>query len=449
MGALCLALFGIYSVQSLVTGMATQALPAILRNVGASLQTSSLAFLILAPWVLKGLWAPWIERWRLPPGRAERRSRPLILAGQALVAVLLIMLATLGSDMDGVAPVQVRHVAAIVALLAMGALATATVDIAVDGYAIEQLAAHQRGWGNVAQVGGSYVGLALGGSVFVLLYERAGWPMATAAMAVLALAFTWPLWRLREPPRSKADAASNLHHAHWRHAWQSPAMRSGLLLVLGMGLGVRLCSGMLGPWLLDQGVGITVLAAFWGVGGLGAGLAGTLVGGLLVQRAGGWRALHMALALEAMVLVMLAIGAALKPPAEWQLGLSALLLAAMACGFVARYAWLMGVTHPRQPGLDFTLLQCTDAAVALLGGLGGGWLAGQAGHATSFAVAAGLGLGALALPTLMRRWGALPAPTLNANPDGDQTARNEGVLIGTCSAPAATPETKPDHDLSI
>lgn len=406
--ALCLALLGIYTVQSLITGLATQALPAMLRNAGASLQTSGLAFLVLAPWGLKGLWAPWVERWRLPSGHSERRSRPLILCGQVLVAMSLAALSAVGGYHTEITGWSNGHMAAVVALLALAAVATATVDIAADGFAIDQLAAHQRGWGNMAQVGGGYIGIALGGSAFVLLYQHAGWGAAMGAMAALAAALTWPLWRLREPPRQAVDAASNRHRAHWLHAWQSPAMRSGIVLVVGLGLSVRLCAGMLGPWLLDRGVGLAQLASFWGLGGLLAGLAGTVAGGLLVQRAGVWKALHAALVLEATALVLVAICAATAVPVAGLMVASWLFLIAMACGFVARYAWLMGLTSVRQPGLDFTLLQCTDAAVAIFGGVAGGWLAALTGHVCSFAMAAACGLLAMALPTLVRRCGGLP-----------------------------------------
>lgn len=391
---LCVALAGIYTVQSLVTGLVTQALPAVLRSAGASLQTTGLAFLALSPWVLKGLWAPWVERWRLPTASRQRRSRPLILWGQAVVVATLAAVALLGANLT-----------AAIALLGVAALATATVDIAADGFAIDQLAPGQRGWGNVAQVGGSYAGIALGGSAFLLLHQRFGWAVASAAMAVLTLACTAPLWRLQEPPRPASTLSAPSHRATWCDAWQRPAMRYGLLLVVGLGLGVRLCLGMLGPWLIDQGVDMPQLATLWGVGGLCTGLAGTLAGGLLVQRLGAWRALHAALALEAVALSTLTACALLQPALPLLIAASAALLVAMACGFVTRYAWLMGLTSPRQPGLDFTLLQCTEAAVAMAAGVAGGWLAGHAGYGICFGLATSCGVFALALPRALRRRG--------------------------------------------
>ena len=63
------AIAGIYISQTLLTAMTTQALPALLREAGASLQAVGLTALWWLPWGLKFVWAPWVERLRLPPGR--------------------------------------------------------------------------------------------------------------------------------------------------------------------------------------------------------------------------------------------------------------------------------------------------------------------------------------------------------------------------------------------
>ena len=68
------AIAGIYISQTLLTAMTTQALPALLREAGASLQAVGLTALWWLPWGLKFVWAPWVERLRLPPGRRERRA---------------------------------------------------------------------------------------------------------------------------------------------------------------------------------------------------------------------------------------------------------------------------------------------------------------------------------------------------------------------------------------
>ena len=78
-GRVIFAIAGIYVTQSLVSALSMQSLPALVRAAGGSLALAGATTLFMLPWALKFIWAPWIERWRLPPDRPERRSRLLIL----------------------------------------------------------------------------------------------------------------------------------------------------------------------------------------------------------------------------------------------------------------------------------------------------------------------------------------------------------------------------------
>lgn len=60
----------------------------------------------------------------------------------------------------------------------------------------------------------------------------------------------------------------------------------------------------------------------------------------------------------------------------------------MALGFVALYAQFMKLSDPRQAGIDFTLLQCMDAFVSMIGGVGAGWIAQHFGYSACFGLAA-------------------------------------------------------------
>ena len=76
----------------------------------------------------------------------------------------------------------------------------------------------------------------------------------------------------------------------------------------------------------------------------------------------------------------------------------------MSIGFVALYACFMGWSDPRQAGVDFTLFQCMDGVVGMIGGLGAGAIAEKFGYQASFIIAAIVSV--LAAPViflLMRR----------------------------------------------
>ncbi len=62
--------------------------------------------------------------------------------------------------------------------------------------------------------------------------------------------------------------------------------------------------------------------------------------------------------------------------------------AIMALGFVSLYAQFMALSDPRQAGIDFTLLQCMDALVSMIGGIGAGWIAQHFGYSACFGLAA-------------------------------------------------------------
>jgi MFS transporter (putative signal transducer) len=95
-GRVIFAIAGVYVTQSLVSALSMQSLPALVRAAGGSLALAGATTLFMLPWALKFIWAPWIERWRLPPDSPERRSRLLILRGQVAFAALLMMAAAIG-----------------------------------------------------------------------------------------------------------------------------------------------------------------------------------------------------------------------------------------------------------------------------------------------------------------------------------------------------------------
>ena len=161
-GRVIFAIAGVYVTQSLVSALSMQSLPALVRAAGGSLALAGATTLFMLPWALKFIWAPWIERWRLPPGSQERRSRMLILRGQVALAAILTIAAAIGwFGREGGFP-DTQIVALFVLFMVAGTVAS-TIDIASDGFCVDQLTRTGYGWGNSVQVGGSYLGMMCGG----------------------------------------------------------------------------------------------------------------------------------------------------------------------------------------------------------------------------------------------------------------------------------------------
>ena len=152
------------------------------------------------------------------------------------------------------------------------------------------------------------------------------------------------------------------------------------------------------PVLLDHGLDMASLGWLLGGGSIAAGLVGTLGGGLLIHSLGQWRALYCAFVLQALVLLTIALCLWLLPAGSALpvlMGLTVTQFIVTACSMVCVYAVLMGLSSPLQAGVDFTLFQCADAGIAILGGTVGGVLAQYSGYSGSFFCAAGLTVAAV------------------------------------------------------
>lgn len=125
----------------------------------------------------------------------------LILRGQVALAAILMIAAAIGwFGREGGFP-DTQIVALFVLFMVAGTVAS-TIDIASDGFCVDQLTRAGYGWGNSVQVGGSYLGMMCGGGVFLMLSAASGWPVAMLMMAMLMMALSFPLWRITEPTRT-------------------------------------------------------------------------------------------------------------------------------------------------------------------------------------------------------------------------------------------------------
>jgi MFS transporter, PAT family, beta-lactamase induction signal transducer AmpG len=259
----------LYFSQGLPFGFFTQALPVLMRKQGYSLGAIGLSSLAAAPWALKFLWAPAVDRYSLARlGRRKSWIVPLQLAA----LLILIALALTRLDMP-------RLLGAFLLLN----LVAATQDIATDGLAVDLLAERERGFGNGLQVAAYRVGMIVGGGALLLLYDVIGSRGVFASMAALTLVATLPVWIAREPPVSPAVHGQP---GTGRHFLRRPGALRVLLLLGVYKAGDAFATGMLRPFLSDLGLTLEDIGLLLGTVGFCAGLAGALVGGVLIERVG-------------------------------------------------------------------------------------------------------------------------------------------------------------------
>lgn len=376
----------LYVVQGLPYGFQASALSAYLRSEGVSLSAIGFAGALAAPWMLKVLWAPLVDRY----GSARfGRRRSWIVPMQALLAMACLVAAVFPPE---------RALGALLATVFAMNLFAATMDVAVDGLAVDVLRERELGHGNAVQVVGFKAGMLIGGGLLLWASRWIGWQghfVAMAALVVLALVLTLltPEPGARRAPGDDAKESTPAHTSMRQvlgtlHRAVSRAGAGWLLvLVATYKLGESLIDPMFSPFLVDRGFAREDLGLWLGTWGMAASIAGSVAGGWLATHVEITRALRVAGALRA---VPLAIVVALATLSTF--GAPVVIATTIAEHFfggmltTTMFAFMMSRVDREVGASHFTLL----ATVEVLGksplSLASGWLAERAGYVGIFGV---------------------------------------------------------------
>lgn len=382
-------LSALYTAQGVPYGFFSLALPVLMRDAGWSLTAIGLLQFLALPWAIKFLWAPLVDH--------TGTRRGWLMAMQLLSCALALGMAW--------ADFAVGSVALLVAVFLFNLVAS-TQDIATDGLAVRLLDAPQRGLANAVQVGGYRLGMVLGGGVLLWLSSRTSWSLTFVCMAAMLALCTWPVWRMAEPapepplpvppalptgpaallaptPTPSPAAPPSLLWGWWHRATQ-PGMLALIGLVFCYRFGDQMVSGLVTPFIRDQGVSRETIALMKGGVGSGASMLGALLGGWLMLRLGRRSALLLTGLAQA-------AGFALYVASACQIGGLPLLWVATAVegvvstlASVALYSLMMDASDPAHGGTDYTLLASAGVAVGSLGGIVGGALGDAFGYAPTF-----------------------------------------------------------------
>jgi MFS family permease len=405
----------LYFVQGLPFGFQAQALSVYLREQGVPLTHIGLAGLLATPWALKALWAPFVDR-----HGSERfgRRKSWIVPMQALMACAMVAAALVPPE-EGLVPL-------LWLVLAMN-LCAATMDIAVDGLAVEILSGGELGHGNAAQVVGYKLGMLAGGGVMLWASAYLPWHALFGAMAALVLVAMAITLRVEEPRVAHAEhdearpEARTMRAvvAQLREALRAPGTPALLVAVVGYKMGEALIEPMWSPFLRDHGVPRETIGLYVGTIGMASGIAGSLGGGALAARVPLPRALSIVAALRVVGLAGQAALALSEAPPHALVALSTaaehLFSGALT---TVMFALMMSKTDRRIGATHYTLL----ATVEVLGksplSLASGAIADALGYPAGFAIGVGLALGylgVLALPAVRRGLAVTPAPAAPAS----------------------------------
>lgn len=283
-------------------------LNAWLRDVGVDVASIGFLSWIGITYSIKFLWAPVVDRLRLPIiGRLLGQRRSWMLLGQGLiVSGLLIM-----SQVD-----PTRTLTPVVLAALMVAFGSATQDISVDAFRIESAADDVQAAMASVYIMGYRIALLVAGAGALYIADFFSWSTAYLSMAALMTVGVLTVLLRPEPQRNISAQTFEqearvqqylLDSAHlpvwWRNAgaWLVGAVvcpfvdffvrngRSALMLLLLVGLykvSDLAMAAMANPLYIDLGFELSEIASIGKVFGFAMTIVGGLVGGILVVRYG-------------------------------------------------------------------------------------------------------------------------------------------------------------------
>ncbi|KAF1051464.1 MAG: Protein AmpG [Stenotrophomonas maltophilia] len=371
-------LLGLYIAQGIPVGLAFQAYPTLLRNLGASLDLIALTPLATLPWVAKLFWAALIEN-RWSPRLGRRRSWIVPLQAGSVLALLGMALV----------PFTVASMGLLLGFIALLSLFCASQDVAVDGLAADRLPSSGLGQVNVLQVGGFLLGMLLGGPGTLMLFEQCPPSVVFICLAGAMLLCSLPVLFWREPAPVAALPRARL----WQFFRRRHALRMTVLTLL-VALAGSVFFGLARLILVDAGWSLGQVGALTGIGQLLTILLGCLAAAWLLGRFNCWTTLLVGFALLAVAgLIWVDLAVQPQQAEAWRVGLG-LVIGGLGTGVVSVASYTLGMRYAQQgaqPGTDFSVFQGLQTLGEIL-------ITSLAlGVAAHWGYASGLGVGLLAL----------------------------------------------------
>jgi PAT family beta-lactamase induction signal transducer AmpG len=372
-------------------------LPAWLADSQVSLKTIGAMSLIMLPYTWKFLWAPFMDRVKLPLGR----RRGWMWVSQL---VLLICIALYG-QLDPSQDMQL-----IVMLSVLVAILSATQDVVIDAYRRDLLDDATLGLGNALHVNAYKLASLVPGSLALILADHLAWNqvfMITALFMLPGLATS--LW-VKEPinvilPTTlRAATLEPLLEFITRRGWKMACLI--LLFTLLYKLGDSMATALATPFYLQMGYSKTEIGEVAKMAGLIASVMGGLLGGLWMIQLGITRALWIFGVAQAIPILGFAV-LAISAHDIWLLaGVIGLEALGTGMGTTAFVAYIASQTDRRYSATQFALFTSLSAVPRSVMNASTGWLVEAFGWFDFFLLCA-----LLTIPGMLLLFKIAPWPT--------------------------------------
>lgn len=360
-------------------GLSGATLQAWYTQAGLDIRLIGMLTLVGQPYLFKFMWAPVLDKVRLP-WLSFRRD--WLLFTQLCLAGLLCWMAFSNPT---------AHPAGLAFLALVLALFSATQDIAIDAYRTEILKPEERGLGSAFYVGGYRVAMLVSGGLAFIAADYLGFERVYQGMAVLM--GVGVLATLFAPDVAKSHHKKQLRWRDviikpWLDWFSRPQAWIILLFIVFYKLGDAMANSLTTPFLLND-ISLTLAQIGWlnKVLGIIATLLGAFMGGLILSKMPLLRALMIFGILQGASTLCYFALAIMPMPGMLEVG-AALFIEHLCSGMgtSAFVAFLMSVCNPQFAATQFALLTALSAVGRVLSGPIAGYMVANQGWPTFFLV---------------------------------------------------------------
>lgn len=231
----------LYVTQFLGLGFFTEAFIAILRKTGMSLENLGIVYMLGFFWVLRFVWAPFIDKVNFQ--RIGHYRFWLILSQIIMVSSLFF-----ASFYE-----VTTHISIILLCAVIFSFFSATQDIALDALVYKTLTKEQRPFGNAIKVSGGLLGSVLGGGVALIIYSYLQWQTTVLILASFTSIAIIQLLLFKEPTWERKAKQKRFVFKEFYSFWKGKNRKIWLIFILLFPCAVATAHGLISPILVDLG----------------------------------------------------------------------------------------------------------------------------------------------------------------------------------------------------
>ncbi len=268
-------LFTLYIAQSIPMSFFSTVVPVIMRQEHYSLESIGLLQLVKLPWILKFLFAPFVDN-RTPDLKSLKRW---IIVSELFYAAIIFAVGFLNLQVD---------FKWIVIGIVLAFIASAFQDIGTDIFAIRILQTKERSYGNSMQSAGSFAGSLIGTGVLLLAYYYLGWSILLALLALFVTLAVVPLmfYQNRTVLEERPKASEKARLKDIPSFFKGKSQLKHLLLLIFHYSGIIGMMTMLKPYMVDLGYNIKEIGFMSGIVGTSVATSMAFLAGYIINKIG-------------------------------------------------------------------------------------------------------------------------------------------------------------------